>query len=59
MDEEGSNLGGVLSRIQQGSLAACPLVAAVESFSFAPAAAPYDERSCAKCTRGRVARDYT
>ncbi len=56
MDEKGANLGGVMLRVEQGRLAARPLVAAIESFSFAPAAAAYDERGCRGQLRGRVAR---
>src|SRR5882757_834825 len=46
MHEEGTNLGGVLLRIQKGSLAAGPLIATVECLALAPAAAAYQERRC-------------
>jgi hypothetical protein len=38
MNEEGADLGGIVSRVQQGVFAGGELVAAVESPSFAPAA---------------------
>ena len=44
MNEKGANLGSVMLGIEQRSLAAGPLIAAVKSFSFAPAAAAHDER---------------
>ena len=43
MNEKSANLGGVMLRIEQRGFAARPLIAAVESLSFAPAAAPYDD----------------
>ncbi len=42
MNEEGANLGGVVLRVEQRRLAASPLIAAIEGFAFAPAAASDD-----------------
>ena len=39
VDEEGANLGGIALRVKQSILASGPMVAAVERFAFAPAAA--------------------
>ena len=44
MDKKGANLGGFMLRVKQCGLAARPLVAAIERFSFAPTAAAYDQR---------------
>src|SRR5215472_10108975 len=38
--KEGTNLGGIVLRIQQSVLPACPMITAVKSFAFAPSAAP-------------------
>src|SRR5262245_7423793 len=50
MNEERANLGSIALRVQQGILAAGPMIAAEESFALAPAAAanddPFRARTC-------------
>jgi hypothetical protein len=58
MNEEGANFGSVVLRVEQDRLAARPLVAAIKGFSFAPAAAAYDDWRPSRWLRGRVARDH-
>src|SRR6266852_2862862 len=43
-NEEGANLCGIAARVEQIIVAVGPLVGAVQSLAFAPAAAAYDDR---------------
>src|SRR5260370_25074134 len=43
MNEEGANLCGIAARVEQIIVAVGPLVGAVQSLAFAPAAAAYDD----------------
>lgn len=56
MDEEGTNFGGIMSRIEKSVLAPSPMVAAVECLALAPAAAADGDRM-GLCRRGFRFRD--
>ncbi|HEV3316400.1 MAG TPA: hypothetical protein VG488_05495, partial [Candidatus Angelobacter sp.] len=43
MNEERSNLSGVVKRVEQFVLSLCPMVAAIHSFALAPAATADDK----------------